>query len=137
MGHPQGSKSTAIPDSPASYTAAGAVLKHWMGLRPGLLGAFRCIYERPYPWAAGLGASQEQLFKTDSWGDYLYCELTERLPQPRADINVVTERSALYDATMETTIHASSMYSVHRTALKGLQPGTIPGKGGMRGVYCY
>ena len=132
-----GSMSSAIRDNAASYHAAEPVLKHWMTLRPGLLDSFRSLEARPYPWTAGPGESEEQLSKTHSWGIYFYCELKEWLPKPRADIDVLTGRSSRYHDALESVIHASSMYSVHRTTLTGLEPGPLPGKGGMHGVYCF
>ena len=129
--------SSAIGDSFASYFDAETVLKNWMAMRPGLLESFLNLEQRPYPWTAGPGESEEQLFNTHSWGVYFYCELKEWLPKPRADIDVVRGHSSLYDDALESVIHASSMSSVHRTILKGLQPGPLPGKGGMHGVYCY
>ena len=108
-----------------------------MALRPGLLDSFRNLEARPYPWMAGAGETEEQLSQTHSWGVYFYCELKEWLPKPRADIDVETGRSSKYPAALEDLIHASSMYSVHRTILKGLLPGPNAGKGGLHGVYCF
>ena len=108
-----------------------------MASRPGLLGAFRSLEARAYPWTAGPGENEGKLVDTHSWGIYFYCELKEWLPKPRADIDVVTGRSSQYHEALERVIHASSMYSVHRTTLKGIEPGPLPGKGGMHGVYCF
>ena len=129
------SMSSAIRDDVASYSAAEPALRHWMALRPGLRDSFRSLEARPYPWTAGPGESEEQLSKTHSWGVYFYCELKEWLPKPRADIDVVTGRSSRYHDALESVIHASSMYSVHRTTLKGLEPGPLRGRGGLLGVY--
>ena len=121
--------SSAIGDSFASYFDAETVLKNWMALRPGLLESLRSLVARPYPWTAGPGESEEQLSKTHSWGVYFYCELKEWLPKPRADIDVATGRSSLYHDALESVIHASSMYSVHRTR-KGWSQGHYPGRVG-------
>ena len=129
------SMSSAIGDSATSYSAAESVLRQWMALRPGLLESFRSLEARPYPWSAGPGESEEQLSKTHSWGVYFYGELKEWLPKPRADIDVVTGRSSRYADFLEHVFHASSMYSVHRATLKGLEPGPLRGRGGMLGVY--
>ena len=101
-----------------------------MALRPALLDSFRSLEARPYPWAAGMGQSVELLSKAHCWGVYFYCELKEWLPTPRADIDVVTGRSSQYHDALESVIHASSMYSVHRTTLKGLELGPLPGRVG-------
>ena len=122
--------SSANKDDAASYSSAERVLRDWMALRPGLGGSFRSLKARPYPWTAGPGDTEEQLSKTHSWGVYFYGELKEWLPKPRADIDVVTGRSSSYGQPLESVIHASSMYSVHRTTLKGLEPGPLRGKGG-------
>lgn len=129
--------SSAKKDDAASYSSAERVLRDWMALRPGLGGSFRSLKARPYPWTAGPGDTEEQLSKTHSWGVYFYGELKEWLPKPRADIDVVTGRSSSYGQPLESVIHASSMYSVHRTTLKGLEPGPLRGKGEMLGVYTF
>ena len=129
--------STAIGSSFASYSEAETVLRNWMARRPRLLESFRNLEQLPYPWTAGPGETEDLLTNTHSWGIYYYCELKEWLPKPRSDIDVVRGHSSQYNEALENVIHASSMYSVHRTILKGLQPGPLPGKGGMHGVYCY
>ena len=131
------SMSAEINDNAASYSSAERVLRYWMNLRPGLTDSFQSLEARPYPWRAGPGDSEEQMSKTHSWGVYFYCKLKEWWPKPRADIDVVTGRSSRYHDALENLIHASSMYSVHRTTLRGLEPGPLRGKGGMLGVYTF
>ena len=127
----------ALGDSPALYAPAEPILMHWLRLRPGLAESFRSVQRRSYPWRAGPGENEGKLMDMHSWGVYLYAELKEWMPKPPDDIDVVTGRSSKYGSDLESVIHASSMYSVHRATLKGLQPGPLAGKGDMKGVYCF
>ena len=132
-----GDMTHASGDPARAYLEAEPVLRRWLSMRPGLMEAFRSCEVRSYPWKAGPYEDEESLTKMHSWGVYLYCQLNEWSPWPRSDIDVGTLRSCLYQDTLEPVIHSSSMYSVHRTIMSGLQPGPLRGRGGLHGVYCY
>ena len=132
-----GEMTHATGEPTRAYLDAELVLRRWLAMRPGLTDAFRSCEVRSYPWRAGPGECEVTLIRMHSWGVYLYCELNEWSPRPRCDIDVGTLRSSLFHDTLEPVIHASSMYSVHRTIMGGLKPGPLLGKGGMLGVYCY
>ena len=120
-----------------SYATAEEVLKAWLAVRPGLLASFSSIEVRRYPWLAKAEDADLDLSSMHSWGVYIYCKLADWIPKPRDDIDVTTSQSTLYREAMEDVIHASSMYSVHKSVLGGLHPGTKPGKGGRTGLYCF
>ena len=125
------------PTATSSYADAQVLLRNWLGLRPGLLESLEKIEECPYSWSSGQGDNDELLSTLHAWGVYFYCPLKEWVPKPRADIDVVGLRSSKYHRELARVIHASSMYSVHRTTLQGLEPGPLPGKGGLIGVYVF
>ena len=125
------------PTATSSYADAQVLLRNWLGLRPGLLESLETIEMRPYSWSSGQGDNDELLSTLHAWGVYFYCPLKEWVPKPRADIDVVGLRSSKYHRELARVIHASSMYSVHRTTLRGLEPGPLPGKGGLFGVYVF
>ena len=125
------------PSAPSSYADAQVRLTNWLGLRPGLLESLETIEKRPYSWSSGQGDNDKLLSTLHAWGVYFYCPLKEWVPKPRADIDVVGLRSSMYHAELARVIHSSSMYSVHRTTLRGLELGPIPWRGGLCGVYCF
>ena len=119
------------------YAEAHAVLMYWLSLRPGLLESFASVEPCEYPWAAGPKDTDQELADMHACGVYFYCKLKQWKPPPRADIDVVTARSSSYRNHLTSMIHAAPMYSVHRTILKGIFPGPIPGKSGLVGVFSF
>ena len=132
-----GQVSSTTRTSTSSYSQAQSLLSKWLSARPGLLESFASVEACPYPWSPGPNDTDQQVADLHAWGLYIYCKLSVWIPKPRADIDVVSGRSSLYNQDLEGTIHSSSMYSVHRSVMKGLLPGPLPGKGNMRGVYVY
>ena len=120
-----------------SYTTAEQVLTAWLKVRPGLLESFSSIEVRTYPWSAKGGDTDQAISNMHAWGVYIYCKLKDWVPRPRGDIDITASRSSSYREVLDDVIHASSMYSVHKSVLDGLHPGPIPGKGGRTGLYCF
>ena len=121
----------------ASYAEACAALTHWLSLRPGLLESFASVEACEYPWAAWPRVTDQEISDTHTFGVYFYCKLKQWLPPPRADIDVVSAKSSHVKDRMSTMIHQASMYTLHRTVLRGLHAGPTPGKSGLVGVFTF
>jgi hypothetical protein len=76
--------------------------------------------------------------KLHSFGKWYRFELRQPQPSPIAGTNTTSSTKYSHPwADYRRCIHATSLYVLPSILHKGLLPGKHPGRGGVRGVYCY
>jgi len=105
-----------------------------VALRPKLALKLGPMQERPFLWYDQTleGAVITTLHQVGCW---VYFPLRRENPPYPEQTTTYLERPALHGQRFIEAVHCSSMYTLASSVINGLQPGPLPGKGGLTGVF--
>ncbi len=117
------------------YDFAKNILEDWFSDRLDLCKILDEPLAKEYKWSP----SSKDEYNPDlhSAGKWFWCGLKRNKWIPLPPDETDCERRILRDVPLDTFIHASNMYIVHRALIGGLEPGPSAGKGGLKGVFAY
>jgi len=111
-------------------------LENWLALRPELASKLGPMRETPFLWydQTQKGAVITTLHQVGCW---VYLPLRRENPPYPPQTTTYLGRPVLRGKQFIEAVHCSSMYTFVSSIMKGLEPGPLPGKKGLTGVFVY